>query len=264
MAPDLQPNSKATADAEDGAVAIESTYRVSPAPVIPERSESQTELNEQTAPRSYGSETLCLMARDPHSLFAYWDIDWSAAFGEDNPRKRTVYLRLLNADGSEHSSQEVEPLAGSCNVAVDTADASYQGEIGFFDSLGVWNVLSRSETVLVPAAMEDNSVAADFATVPFHLSFQRMIDALDVAREENESLTAMLAELRQRVTSAADDSLSSQQRDLVRAIEQEAASEPLDSRDAGSPDLWAHHKLESILGFGNSSLSRGFGGSSRH
>src|SRR5438477_12497042 len=41
-------------------------------------------------PQSYGENTLFLIARDPHWLFSYWDIDWSgvpASATKDGERK---------------------------------------------------------------------------------------------------------------------------------------------------------------------------------
>ena len=95
-------------------------YRVSAAPIVPERSPSRSgaEADELGLPRSYGLETLWLMARDPHRLYAYWDIDWRAAFAEENPTPRKVQLRLNKADGSAEPSQEDEPMAGNCRETV--------------------------------------------------------------------------------------------------------------------------------------------------
>ena len=56
----------------------------------------------------------------------------------------------------------------------------------------------------------------DFATVPFHLSFQRIVDLLQVTQQENATLTAMLADLSERMNYA---SLTAEQRELARALE---------------------------------------------
>ena len=96
-------------------------------------------------------------------MFAYWDIDWKAAFGEENPRPRKVQLRMLNADDSEHTSLEVEPMAGHCSVTVTEADAEYRAEIGFSDGAGELQVVSRSEAVAIPPAGQVLLRTADFA-----------------------------------------------------------------------------------------------------
>ena len=203
------------------------------------------------------------MARDPQSLFAYWDIDWRAAFGEKTPRARRVHLRILNPDGSEQTALEVEPMAGSCEVAVEDADRAYYGEIGYFDRNGDWQAVRRSETVTVPAARESDGDEVDFATVPFHLSFQRMIDALRVVKEENQSLTAMLSDLRTRAATAEQEAVTEQEHEVAQALEAAVSAQPSSESSSQPADLWAHHKLEAVPGFGNASLSRAFGGSSR-
>lgn len=245
----------------------ENAFQVSAAPVVPERNGTRREngTDDLGLPRSYGMETLWLLPRDPHSLFAFWDIDWKAAFGEENPRPRQVHLRLLTEDGSEHTKVAVEPMAGQCSVRVEKADATYRGEIGFVDPAGVWRVVGRSAPVCVPPEFERALAPGDFATVPLHLSFQHMLDTTEETEGKNRLLTGVLSQLRQRATmSAGGAPLTAQQRDLVFAIEEAAARQPAPQpRSTATPDLWAHHRLERIFGFGNSSLGQGFGGSSR-
>ncbi|MEO5720145.1 MAG: DUF4912 domain-containing protein [Chthoniobacterales bacterium] len=243
----------------------ENPFRVSAAPVIPARNGSNREKGEFELPRSYGVETLWLLPRDPHSLFAYWDIDWKAAFGEESPRARKVHLLVLAEDDSEDAKIEVEPLAGYCIIRVQQADTAYRAELGFADATGAWQVAGRSELVAVPAEAEGRLEPGNFATVPLHLSFQRMLNATRDNMETNHSLTSTLSQLRQRAAAApADESMSAQQREIIRAIEEAAARHPAPPiPSTPTPDLWAHHRLERIFGFGNSSLNDGFGGSSR-
>ena len=239
-------------------------YVVSPSPIIPERNGKRGAHDADTLglPRFYGLETLWLVARDPHCLFAYWDIDWQAAFAEENPRPRQVQLRVRSGDDSEQVTVEVEPMAGQCRVTVPKADAAYRAEIGFLNPAGTWTVVSRSETALVPPESESSFEAGDFATVPLHLSFQRMLDATRSLPNANDSLTATLAQLREHAARK-DATLTASQREIVRALEQAAPRSIASTGPSDGPDLWAHHSLEKIFGFGNSSLSGGLGGSSR-
>ena len=41
-------------------------------------------------PRISGSPVLFAIARDPHTIFAYWDIDWRSVFGETSPMDATA------------------------------------------------------------------------------------------------------------------------------------------------------------------------------
>ena len=218
-------------------------------------------------PRSYGTQTLCLMARDPHTLFVYWDIDWDAAFREQTPPDRKVHLRILNADGSEQAMQEVEPLATSCSVAVSNADAGYTGEIGWFKSPGVWSSLAHSDSITTPADANEATGPMELMTIPFHLSFQRMLDLLRVPKHESGSLAAMLGDLRERVKNAGSETeFSEMHREVIRAIEEVAANSPASGEidpNAVPLSVWTRERLERMLGFGPSSPSGGFVGSSR-
>lgn len=265
MASNLASDSTATATVASGPGAGDPPYRVSEAPVIPDRngtSRQRAEGDDFFLPSSYGQDTLWLLPRDPQSLFAYWDIDWRSAFGEGNPKPRKVQLRVLHADGSEHTSLEVEPMAGHCSVTVTNADAEYQAEIGFTDDAGDFRVVGRSEAVAIPPAVAGAASAVDFSTLPLHLSFQRLLDATRSIQEKDHSLTETLSDLRQRAAEV-NATFTAQQREVIQALDEAAARQPAPSTAAAKPDLWAQHSLEKILGFGNTSLSDGFGGSSR-
>lgn len=257
----------ATEPAAPGPGAGDPPYRVSAAPVIPARDETsrpKAEGDDFYLPSSYGQDTLWLLPRDPQSLFAYWEIDWKMAFDEENPKPRKVQLRVLNADGSEHTSLEVEPMAGHCSVTVTDSDAEYRAEIGYSNDAGEFQVVGRSEAVSIPPAVAGAAAAVDFSTLPLHLSFQRLLDATRSVQEKDHSLTETLSDLRQRAAQVSA-TFTAQQREVIRAVEEAAAAAPAPAAGdaAAKPDLWAQHSLEKIFGFGNSSLGDGFGGSSR-
>jgi len=245
-------------------LAEDSTYSISSRPVISRSGSDQGLGSANELPRSYGTQTLCLMARDPHTLFAYWDIDWARAFRDEPPTHRIVHLKVLDPDGLELTSVEVEPMAGNCYVTVPDADSAYHGEIGYFDPANAWNQLATSGVVTTPADAVAGSGEVDFATVPFHLSFQYMIDQLRISKEENESLTSMLADLRERAASSEKNAeLTAGEREIARAMEEAAPTVPAQPHVPGASDFWTQRRIERILGLGGSSPSGGFDGSSR-
>ncbi len=113
-------------------VDADSSFRISARPVVSRTDAESPDAGASHLPRSYGTETLSLLARDPHTVFAFWDIDWNAAFRGLASKERKVHLRLLDSDGTEQTAVEVEPMAGSCYVTVADADAAYSGEIGYY------------------------------------------------------------------------------------------------------------------------------------
>ena len=78
-------------------------------------------------PQSYGEDTLFLIARDPHWLFAYWDIDWAAY----QPKDGKYFLKLYKG-GAEEMSTEIHPEARNWYLPAKDAGASYTVEIGFY------------------------------------------------------------------------------------------------------------------------------------
>ena len=105
---DLKDNAPESSPDDGGLAPETATYSVSTRPVVSYgRADYRAEMAD--LPRSYGTQTLTLMARDPRNIFAYWDIDWTKAFHDSEPQDRKVHLRLLNAAGGEATTVEIEP-----------------------------------------------------------------------------------------------------------------------------------------------------------
>ena len=267
MAFQLQPTPEDQAQKSSS----DAAFRVSTEPLVDDRSasgEAAAERAGEELPCSYGSRVLTVMPRDPHSLFAYWDVDWQDVFREGPPVDRKVHLRVLNANGAEETSVEVEPMSGSCYVTVREPDATYSAELGYFHPATTWNFVASSEAVQTPPAGLSDSDALDFATVPFHLSFQRMIDVFRASKHESGSLTEKLGELRERASSASESgTFTPQEQEVVRAIDAALASTPAPPpQERHIADSGVQQHLDRILGFGGaggSSPVGGFGGSSR-
>lgn len=240
------------------------SFSLSPHPVIQDAPTTAGTDEAFELPRSYGTQALWLMPRDPQGMFAYWDIDWDLAFGADRPIDRKVYLRVIDADGVEEILTAVEPMAGSCLVAIAGGDSAYTAELRFRGATGEWNVVASSGETTLPSGTPANDLADGFASIPLHLGFQRMLDLLRMPKQDSGSLTAMLADLRTRAESQSPAEFTAGERHLLDAIDEamQHATEP----PAGSPpvDLWHDQRLESVFGFGNgTSPQSGFGGSSR-
>ena len=259
-------------DAADTEPRPESTQRgdgsfsISSQPVIEQNDAQESADDAAQLPRSYRTQTVWLMPRDPQSLFAFWDIDWRAAFQDETPTERKVHVRLMRADGSEETAVEVEPMVGSCSIRVSKADEFYTADLGFYQPAGRWTSVALSAPVQMPSSEINEAVEGEFATIPLHLSFQRMIDLFRVSHHESASLTQMLADLRERVAAADDETstISSEEREIARALDNAAPrkAEPEWRRQA-MPDLWARVEADRVLGFGATSPRGGFGGSSR-
>jgi hypothetical protein len=241
------------------------SFSISSRPVIDEGEAEASAADAPQLPRSYGTRTLWLMPRDPESLYAFWDIDWRAAFGDETPIERKVHLRIIRGDGSEEIALEVEPTAGSCAITVAKADEYYTGDLGFYQPANSWNSVATSAAALMPADESGEPQNPEFATIPIHLNFQRLIDAFRASQHESATITQMLADLRGRVQSPETTArVSSEEREIARALDNAAGSTPqVQPAKEPQPDLWARIEADRVLGFGATSPKSGFGGSSR-
>lgn len=254
-----------------------SPFVVSSLPIVPEEAKpalgggnGMLKLGE--LPRSYGQPVLFVIARDPATLFVYWDIDWATAFGDARPADKKVYLRIYDANGIEENSVVVEPFAGQCYFTVQKSGASYRVELGYFQPDLNWNIVAHSELVLTPT--EDLSAARSFevASIPFHLGFQRMIDLLGMPNFDRGSLTELIAHLQKRSASSEEPlSLAPEESALLFALDSHIGLAASAAAVTLPTENWLEQKLEEFLGLQRDSATslgitnrehRGVGGSS--
>jgi hypothetical protein len=242
-----------------------SSFRISEGPVVQlGRGERSFDLEDVVElPRVYGGPILFAIARDPHTIFTYWNINWPSIFGSASPVDRQIHLRVFKNDGAQETSAAAEPMAGSYCLAVSEPRAVYRVEIGYYQPEDVWNSVATSNAVTMPPDSISESVDVDFATIPFHLSFQRLIDLFRAAN--GDALTEIISRLQRRAVTGADrELLSPEEWEIIRAMnvsldEIDAAQRAFMDR-AGS--LRLRKRTEAILGFGSTSPSHGFGQSS--
>ncbi len=207
-------------------------------------------------PRTYGKPVFFGIARDPHTLFTYWEIDWPTIFGDRPPVDRKVYLRTISKDGREEARVAVEPMAGSHTVAVANARSTYQIELGYDEPAEVWNSVAISATIATPPDGVSPNDEINVATVPFHMSFQRLIDSFRAAKYDEETLVTMVGELQRRVDDSAGGELTLEDLEILRTLEstlsESSASERSRLRKSGD-HFATRQQIQSILGIGGSS-----------
>ncbi len=147
-------------------------------------------------PGSYFEDTVFLVARDPRWLFAYWDFDWSK-YPPSSMRGGVsqFFLKISKDDGAQETIVEITPEARNWYVPVSAPDTMYFGEIGFFARDGGWAAIVTSGVTKTPADALAEDVAADFATVPLHLSFERMLELVKHHMEGGETLLSAVARI---------------------------------------------------------------------
>jgi len=144
-------------------------------------------------PKSYGPDTIFLIARDPHWLFSYWDVDWTPWLSKASGAK--FYLKLFSADGPVEITTEIHPDARNWYLPVKEGGTAYYVELGCIGADGEWLSIVRSGTASTPSDKFSDSADADFATVPIHLTFQHLVEMVRGHMREGESLITALARL---------------------------------------------------------------------
>lgn len=210
-------------------------------------------------PANYGLPILFAIPRDPRTIFTYWNIDWTRTFSRNAPVDRQVYLRLKRGDGSDEVEEPVEPLLGSHFLLVTQPKGSYQVELGFYQPASAWNSIATSDLVTMPADTASENLEIDVATVPFHLSFQRMIDFFRAT--SGDAVASLLSRLQERAGSASDAGLSEEEREILHAMDLSLSDIAEGRKGFGgrSVDELLRKRAEAMLGFGGTSPGSGFG-----
>jgi hypothetical protein len=187
-------------------------------------------------PRSYGEEVLFLVAQDPHWLFTYWDIDISRHPGGP------CILRVEDAAGELEQEIEVSFETRNWYIPVKKAGGSYAVEIGFH-RYGKWNRISRSSIVTTPRDRFSESSAFDFATLPMHLSFQRLVESVSHSFASPEELLPALIKLQQTLQLDLSSGFPLEARDL-EILQALLGSEILTGISSGQ---WNSEELHSAI-----------------
>ena len=187
-------------------------------------------------PRSYGEELLFLVAQDPHWLFTYWDIDISRHPGGP------CILRVEEASGVLEQEIEVSFETRNWYIPVKKAGGSYAVEIGFHRH-GKWNPISRSPIATTPRDKFSESAAFDFATLPMHISFQRLVENVSNSFASSEELLPALIKLQQTLPLGLSSGfpLEARDREILQAL---LGSEILAGISSGQ---WNSEELHSAI-----------------
>jgi len=165
----------------------------------PEPPAQQFETAEAELPEAYGTRQLFLTARDPHWLYAHWDLTHEHqtrcnARSADGHLVLRIYPRKI--EGHPINEIHVHPESRHWFAHVEQAGNSYAAELGYYSALGKWvRVATSAATVTPPDAVSPDS-HVEFATIPFEFPFARLLEIVKAAVHENLPLAQALEELR--------------------------------------------------------------------
>jgi hypothetical protein len=150
-------------------------------------------------PDSYGTKKLFLTARDPHWLYAHWDLtrEQQQQFNSESTDGHLI-LRIYANKIEGHPLYEihVHPESRHWFAHVERAGCSYVADLGYYSALGRWMRVAASSATVTPPDAASKEDAAEFATIPFEVPFARLIQIIEDAVQNNIPLAQAIEELR--------------------------------------------------------------------
>ena len=236
-------------------------FHISNGPIV-EAATKAVAVEVDKLPRIYDSPSLFAIARDPHTVFAYWNVNWAVVFGADFPEDRQVHLRILRPDGSEETTTAAEPMAGNIYIHVSPTCGSYRLEIGYHGSGHVWRLVAACDGIVMPSNSIADEVEVDLVTIPFHLSFQRLMELFGLSKDE--ALAVIVGQEEARIASDGTELLSDEERKILSEmnISCHQLKSAWRSFALNEQIRRSRKRTDRILGLGDSNLARPFGGGS--
>ena len=155
--------------------------------------------SEGDLPEAYGTQQLMLAARDPHWLYAHWDLtrEQQRSYNSRSADRHLILRVYAGSPGGRPVSEvHVHPESRHWFIHVDRAASQYVSELGFYSKKGRWETISTSSATLTPPDTASADTSAEFATIPFELPLSKLVALVKEAVQANVSLAAALDELR--------------------------------------------------------------------
>jgi len=178
----------------------------SPAPVVPAATQTPppaVKPHELPAyefigylPESYGTKKLFLVARDPHILFAYWDLNqvqYQEAARAANDGK--VFLEVYVPGEGRVQQIHIWDCHKNWYLQVNRPETTFVAQLGYYRGDGGFEALARSAEVRTPRDTLSPNTDARFVTIPFHVSFRELFDMIAAQAQPGEELAETLARL---------------------------------------------------------------------
>lgn len=242
-------------------VKLKKVFHISRKPIVPlPKAKQSRDLHKawETA-RFDGPPRLIAIARDPCTIFAYWSVDWASVFKNAAPFDRQVHLRIHSGDGVQEKETTVEPMAGMHYVKLSQRHRSCQLEAGYYQPAGVWHSVVKSNETLMPLGEISASDDIDLVAIPFHLSFQQLVDLYGA---DQNALAAAISRFQTRAASSGRYEALRPEEDKVLRKTGQTRAELTDSRrifhQIDREKL--KQRAKALFGFDATSPSRRFGG----
>jgi hypothetical protein len=167
--------------------------------VTPTTPATPKEQSTQELPEAYGTKKLLVTARDPHWIYAHWDLN-REQLREYNGKSIDGHLILRvfkdAVDGNLVGEIHVHPESKNWFVNVPAGGAKYIAELGYYQKPGAWTRISVSAATVTPSDNLSEDTTVWFETLPADLQFQQLVQLVKAAVSENVPLLEAIQQLR--------------------------------------------------------------------
>ena len=163
------------------------------------RPAAPAETTKQELPEAYGTGRMLLTARDPHWLYAHWDLTreqlrtYNAA-STDGHLVLRVYEKAI--EGTPITEVHVHPESTNWFVNVPRANARYFAQLGYNKAGGAWTPVATSAATITPPEAMSEDQTAWFATLPAELQLAELVRVVKSAISESVPLMEAIQQLR--------------------------------------------------------------------
>jgi uncharacterized protein len=150
-------------------------------------------------PEAYGTQRLLLTARDPHWLYAHWDLT-REQLRKYNSRSvdRHLVLRVFKDQitGEPYREIHVHPESRNWFAHVGLGGAKFLADLGYYQKNGQWVTISTSTATFTPPDRMSDDLSVWFETLPPDLQFSHLLKLVKRVVSENVPLVEALQQLR--------------------------------------------------------------------
>jgi hypothetical protein len=169
-------------------------YALGPTPVPGEGPGHGMEL-----PEAYGTQRLLLTARDPHWLYAHWDLtrDQLRLYNSRSVDRHLV-LRIYRNElaGEPHREVHVHPESRNWFAHVGVGGTKFIAELGYYRPNDQWVRIATSATTVTPQETMSDDLSVWFETLPVDMRFEELIRLVKAAVSDSVPLMEAIQQLR--------------------------------------------------------------------
>jgi hypothetical protein len=150
-------------------------------------------------PESYGTQRLFLTARDPHWVYASWDLtrEQQQKYNAQSTDGHLILRTYVNSVSEPPQAEtHVHPESRHWFIHAGSGGTKYMAELGYRDHSGKWNTISTSLATLTPPEALSDDTSVQFATIPPEVKFETLLEVITSAVGENVPLAEAVHQLR--------------------------------------------------------------------